>query len=62
MLGVVGVSLSEMEELYLSQYPGFDNKILTSARNGELIMWDLNKLGPSKFGGCFTCLSNLHTV
>lgn len=27
----------------------YDNKILTSARNGELIMWDLNKLGPSKF-------------
>ena len=32
-------------------YAGYDNKILTSARNGELIMWDLNKLGPSKFGG-----------
>ncbi|KAI9508833.1 hypothetical protein F5148DRAFT_1192288 [Russula earlei] len=27
----------------------YDNKILTSARNGELIMWDLNKLGPSKY-------------
>ncbi|KAI0062106.1 hypothetical protein BV25DRAFT_1900133 [Artomyces pyxidatus] len=27
----------------------FDHKILTSARNGELIMWDLNKLGPSKY-------------
>ncbi|EMD38736.1 hypothetical protein CERSUDRAFT_112461 [Gelatoporia subvermispora B] len=24
----------------------YDNKILTSARNGELIMWDLNKSGP----------------
>lgn len=28
----------------------YSNKILTSARNGELIMWDLNKAGPSKCG------------
>lgn len=28
----------------------FDHKILTSARNGELIMWDLNKSGPTKYG------------
>ena len=28
----------------------FNNKILTSARNGELIMWDLNKNGSSKYG------------
>ncbi|KAH9855271.1 hypothetical protein C2E23DRAFT_774286 [Lenzites betulinus] len=27
----------------------FSNKILTSARNGELIMWDMNKNGPSKY-------------
>ncbi|TDL29867.1 hypothetical protein BD410DRAFT_45075 [Rickenella mellea] len=27
----------------------YDNKIITSARNGELIVWDLNKSGPSKF-------------
>ncbi|KAI0686851.1 hypothetical protein BC835DRAFT_1287288 [Cytidiella melzeri] len=27
----------------------FSNKILTSARNGELIMWDLNKSGPTKY-------------
>ncbi|KAL6299508.1 hypothetical protein BKA93DRAFT_805989 [Sparassis latifolia] len=27
----------------------FSNKILTSARNGELIMWDLNKPGSSKY-------------
>ncbi|KAI0044133.1 WD40 repeat-like protein [Auriscalpium vulgare] len=27
----------------------FHNKVLTSARNGELIMWDLNKMGPSKY-------------
>ncbi|KAJ3553895.1 hypothetical protein NM688_g3378 [Phlebia brevispora] len=27
----------------------YSNKILTSARNGELIMWDLNKTGPSKY-------------
>ncbi|TFK63945.1 WD40 repeat-like protein [Pluteus cervinus] len=30
-------------------YKQFDNKILTSARNGELIMWDLNKSGPTKY-------------
>jgi hypothetical protein len=28
----------------------FNNKILTSARNGEVIMWDLSKTGPSKYG------------
>ncbi|KAF9457119.1 hypothetical protein BDZ94DRAFT_1302117 [Collybia nuda] len=27
----------------------FNNKILTSARNGDLIMWDLNKSGISKY-------------
>ncbi|KZT22867.1 WD40 repeat-like protein [Neolentinus lepideus HHB14362 ss-1] len=27
----------------------YNNKILTSARNGELIMWDLNKSGSSKY-------------
>ncbi|KAI0351880.1 hypothetical protein OH77DRAFT_1498292 [Trametes cingulata] len=27
----------------------FNSKILTSARNGELILWDLNKAGPSKY-------------
>ncbi|KAH9830000.1 uncharacterized protein C8Q71DRAFT_788214 [Rhodofomes roseus] len=27
----------------------YSNKILTSARNGELIMWDLHKSGPSKY-------------
>lgn len=28
----------------------FNNKILTSARNGEVIVWDLGKAGPSKYG------------
>lgn len=28
----------------------FNNKILTSARNGELIMWDINKSGNTKYG------------
>ncbi|KAJ7632721.1 hypothetical protein FB45DRAFT_978405 [Roridomyces roridus] len=27
----------------------FNNKILTTARNGELIMWDLNKSGSTKY-------------
>ncbi|EIN06922.1 hypothetical protein PUNSTDRAFT_136739 [Punctularia strigosozonata HHB-11173 SS5] len=29
-------------------YGSFSNKILTSARNGELVMWDINKSGSSK--------------
>jgi WD repeat-containing protein 24 len=41
--------MSEDEDLKRNA-PGYDNKILTSARNGELIVWDLNKLGPSKYG------------
>lgn len=28
----------------------FSNKILTSSRNGDLIMWDLNKSGSTKYG------------
>jgi hypothetical protein len=28
----------------------FSNKILTSARNGEIITWDLNKNGNAKYG------------
>ncbi|KAG6810839.1 hypothetical protein H0H92_010103, partial [Tricholoma furcatifolium] len=32
-------------------YGIFNSKILTSARNGELIMWDLNKNGVSKYDG-----------
>ncbi|KAJ7063381.1 hypothetical protein C8F01DRAFT_1132786 [Mycena amicta] len=35
----------------------FNHKILTSARNGELIMWDLNKSGPSKY----ECKAKDHT-
>ncbi|OJA08915.1 hypothetical protein AZE42_07365 [Rhizopogon vesiculosus] len=27
----------------------YDNKILTSARNGDLIMWDINKAGNAKY-------------
>ncbi|KAI0028375.1 hypothetical protein K488DRAFT_11759, partial [Vararia minispora EC-137] len=27
----------------------FDNKILTSARNGDLLLWDINKIGQSKY-------------
>ncbi|EGN95979.1 hypothetical protein SERLA73DRAFT_93871 [Serpula lacrymans var. lacrymans S7.3] len=30
-------------------YGAFDRKILTSARNGDLIMWDIDKSGQSKF-------------
>jgi hypothetical protein len=35
--------------------PGFNTKVLTSARNGELIMWDLNKSGPNKYGEWILC-------
>ncbi|KAL0060378.1 SEA (Seh1-associated) complex subunit [Marasmius tenuissimus] len=28
----------------------YSNKVLTSARNGELLMWDLNKTGSTKYG------------
>lgn len=30
----------------------YNNKILTSARNGDLIMWDLDKVGSTKYGRC----------
>lgn len=30
----------------------YNNKILTSARNGDLIMWDLDKAGNTKYGRC----------
>ncbi|PAV21322.1 WD40 domain containing protein [Pyrrhoderma noxium] len=30
-------------------HKSFDNKILTSARNGDLILWDLNKSGSLKY-------------
>ncbi|KAF8982530.1 hypothetical protein BDQ17DRAFT_1394052 [Cyathus striatus] len=30
-------------------HSAFNHKILTSARNGELIMWDLNKAGTTKY-------------
>ena len=44
--GLTGGSLTQL-------HAAFSNKILTSARNGELIMWDLNKTGSSKYGECF---------
>jgi hypothetical protein len=61
LLGVEGVSLDHTmgkENVNLSHCLGYDNKILTSARNGELIMWDLIKLGPSKYGEP-TCMAEL---
>lgn len=39
----------------------FSNKILTSARNGELIMWDLNKSGSTKLGTLRSCKRNIHS-
>lgn len=46
------VSVSLVEMLGLLTEIVFNHKILTSARNGELIMWDLNKSGSSKYGEC----------
>jgi hypothetical protein len=31
-------------------FEAYNNKILTSARNGDLIMWDLNRAGNAKYG------------
>lgn len=38
----------------------FNNKILTSARNGELILWDLNKSGVTKYGAWLFFLWTLY--
>lgn len=40
----------ELHSRFDTRRPVFNNKILTSARNGELIMWDLNKSGSTKYG------------
>jgi len=47
MAVVLRVSLSILAAHALTAY---NYKILTSARNGELIMWDLNQSGNSKYG------------
>lgn len=41
-----------MSQVWLETNSGevFSNKILTSARNGEIITWDLNKNGNAKYG------------
>ena len=47
MVVCLGVCLSIFAAHVLTAY---NHKILTSARNGELIMWDLNQSGNSKYG------------
>lgn len=37
----------------------FDNKILTSARNGEVILWDINKSGAAKYGRHFSVFASV---
>jgi WD40 repeat protein len=44
------VSLHTSQFLTSLTYIAFSNKILTSSRNGELVIWDLNKPGSSKVG------------
>lgn len=48
--GLMEVCLSFLVLIPYSSVPVFNNKILTSARNGELIMWDIAKDSRSKFG------------
>ena len=50
--GVGAVSVSSVHIVSKSNMPlkAYNNKILSSARNGELILWDLNKPGASKYG------------
>ena len=51
LLGLMAVAIHHLPSvLSLTPTKVFNNKILTSARNGELILWDLNKSGVTKFG------------
>lgn len=50
LLGHTEVCLSFLVLILCSSVPVFNNKVLTSARNGELIMWDIAKNGRSKYG------------
>ena len=47
--GTGGESAYAMAKMTLF-FLAFSNKIVTSARNGEIIMWDIQKSGPTKFG------------
>lgn len=44
------MSISRFCIVFLMCQSALSNKILTTARNGELIMWDINKSGASKLG------------
>lgn len=48
--GHTEVCLSFLVLIAYSSVPVFNNKVLTGARNGELIMWDIAKNGRSKYG------------
>lgn len=52
--GVAAVSISFQHDPRrgLRSSTDYNNKILTSARNGDLIMWDLDKPGSTKYGTC----------
>jgi len=45
-----GCKLNKLVLTFLIHTLVFNNKILTCARNGEVIMWDLGKAGASKYG------------
>jgi len=56
--GVAAVSIDKYCNIQrFTLLAGYDNKILTSTRNGDLIMWDLNKAGSAKYGTCVCLVS-----
>jgi hypothetical protein len=54
LLGAMAVSSCTYYDIRrfipIPSFEGYDNKILTSARNGDLIMWDINRAGNAKYG------------
>lgn len=49
-MGLWEYVLQRFSCVFSDSMSGFNNKILTSARNGELIMWDINMSGNTKYG------------
>ncbi|KIP08502.1 hypothetical protein PHLGIDRAFT_34968, partial [Phlebiopsis gigantea 11061_1 CR5-6] len=44
-----GLKIDSVSTDVVWAHGAFNNKVITSARNGEIIMWDIQKSGPSKF-------------
>lgn len=62
--GVAAVRISLLRDLIrrLRSPTDYNNKILTSARNGDLIMWDLDKPGGTKYGRCLRLSASMTNV